>query len=139
VHWDAFLRHNTNVLAFAVDDAHLRPEHPGWNGGWIVVNAEECSSQKIMTAICNGNFYSSCGPVIQSITFDSSMLYLATSPVRFVRLVGPNYLGDRLGSFDGSLLTEVKMAVPPDWGYVYVELEDQAGRRAWTNTLFIDA
>jgi hypothetical protein len=29
------------------------------------------------------------------------------------------------------------MAVPPDWDYAYLEIEDELGRRAWTNTLFI--
>ena len=31
-YWDAMLQHQPNLLGFAVDDAHLRPEHPGWNG-----------------------------------------------------------------------------------------------------------
>ena len=43
IHWDALLSRNPSALAFAVDDAHLRPEHPGWNGGWIVVNAGVCA------------------------------------------------------------------------------------------------
>ena len=29
------------------------------------------------------------------------------------------------------------MPIPRDWGYVYVEVEDQEGRRAWTNHLFV--
>ncbi len=33
VHWDAALMRNPNTLALAADDAHLSPEHPGWNGG----------------------------------------------------------------------------------------------------------
>jgi hypothetical protein len=137
VHWDAVLRRNPNALAFAVDDAHLKPEHPGWNGGWVVVNAEECSPQKIMAAMRSGNFYSSCGPEIHAITFDGSELSLSTSPVRFVRIAGPGSLGSRLGSFEGPLLTGVQMPIPEDWAYVYVEIEDQVGRRAWTNTLFV--
>jgi len=30
------------------------------------------------------------------------------------------------------------MRVPDDWQYVYVEVEDDNGRRAWTNNLFVD-
>ena len=137
VHWDAVLRSNPNALAFAVDDAHVRPEHPGWNGGWIVVNAEECSSEKIMGAIRSGNFYSSCGPEIRSLTWDGTELHLSTSPVRFVRIAGPASRGNRRGSFQGPLLTNVRIAVPEEWGYVYLEIEDEAGRRAWTNSLFV--
>ncbi|MBT3194815.1 MAG: hypothetical protein HN341_19890 [Verrucomicrobia bacterium] len=138
VHWDAVLRNNPNALAFAVDDAHLRPEHPGWNGGWIVVNADACAPSEITSAIQRGNFYSSCGPQMHAITLDGDDLRITTSPIRFARLVGPGPNGVRIGSFDGPLLTEVDMRVPADWPYVYVEIEDDNGRRAWTNNLFID-
>jgi len=138
VHWNALLSINPQALAFAVDDAHLRPEHPGWDGGWIVVNAEECTRQKILAAIRCGNFYSSCGPEIRSITFDGAELSVRTSPIQFMRLVGPNSSGQRIGSFDGRLITEATMSIPADWQYVYLEIEDERGRRAWTNNLFID-
>ena len=139
VHWDALLRNNRNILAFAVDDAHLKPEHPGWNGGWIMVNARECSTDEIMRAIRNGNYYSSCGPEIHAINWDGNELHLSTSPVQFMRIVGPAWHGVRFGSFDGNLLTDVSVAVPTDWDYVYVEVEDHSGYRAWTNALFTDS
>jgi len=138
VHWDALLDRDPNVLAFAVDDAHLKPESPGWNGGWIVVNAEACTRRQVLSAIRRGNFYSSCGPEIRSIALDGDELSMTTSPIRFMRLVGPDSSGKRVGSFDGPPLTSVSMRVPDSWSYVYVEIEDGAGRRAWTNNLFVD-
>ena len=138
VHWEAVLRRHPNVLAFAVDDAHLKPGSAGWNGGWIVVNAEACTRREILSAIRRGNFYSSCGPEIRSIALEGSELSLATSPIRVMRLVGPGPNGKRFGSLDGPLITSVSMSVPDDWPYVYVELEDDTGRRAWTNNLFVD-
>ena len=30
------------------------------------------------------------------------------------------------------------MRLPDDWRYVYLEIEDERGRRAWTNNLFTD-
>jgi len=136
VHWDAVLRKRPNVLAFAVDDAHLTPEHPGWNGGWIVVNARTCSRPEIFSAIRRGNFYSSCGPEIRSIALDDRQLSMTTSPIRFMRLVGPNSNGKRVGAFDGPPITRVSMSIPDHWPYVYVEIEDDKGHRAWTNNLF---
>jgi hypothetical protein len=136
-HWNASLEADPNILAFAADDGHLRPEHPGWNGGWIAVNAPACTAAHILPAIRGGNFYSSCGPEFRSITLDGTELRLETSPVRFVRMAGPAWLGQRVGSFAGNLLTQVRMPVPPEWRYVYVEIEDAVGRRAWTNNLFI--
>ncbi|MCX7935458.1 MAG: hypothetical protein N3A66_09400, partial [Planctomycetota bacterium] len=48
VYWCAMLARQPDALAIAADDAHLRPEHPGWNGGWISVNAPACTPNAIM-------------------------------------------------------------------------------------------
>jgi hypothetical protein len=87
------LNEDPNALALAVDDAHLLPGQDIWNGGWIVVNAPACKPQEILHAIRSGNFYSSCGPEIHSITFDGGQLHLETSPVRFARIAGPAWNG----------------------------------------------
>ena len=138
VYWNAALLDNPNTLAFSVDDAHLSPDAPGWNGGWIVVNAKNCSTQEIMAALWRGNFYSSCGPEFYSIEWDGYELHISTSPVRFLRIVGPVWNGTRAGSFDGPLITHTSLPIPTDWQYAYVEIEDEMGKRAWTNNLFID-
>lgn len=134
-YWNAMLGRRPGTLALAVDDAHLRPEHPGWNGGWIVVNAAERAPQLILDAIRRGNFYASCGPEFRSITFDGTHIAVETSSVQFIRLVGPAYRGQRVGGFDGQRLTAARFEFPADWDYVYLEIEDDQGRRAWTNTL----
>jgi hypothetical protein len=87
--------------------------------------------------IRRGNFYSSCGPELRSIVFDGVAVHLLMSPVRFVRLVDPGCEATRGGSYEGSLITEVTMPVPMDWSYVFVEIEDEHGRRAWTHPLFV--
>jgi hypothetical protein len=135
-HWSAMLTRHPNTLAFAADDAHLRPEHPGWNGGWIVVNAAACSPDAILKAIRDGNYYSSCGPQFKSIELDGGRVVVRTSSVQFVRLVGPGSCGQRLGEFGRRRLTQAAFDLPSDWDYAWVEIEDDKRRRAWTNTLF---
>jgi hypothetical protein len=137
IHWDAMLLRNANVLGFAADDAHISADHPGWNGAWIMVNAPERTPNAILRAIRSGNFYSTRGPEFQAIERRDGKLFLHTSPVKFVRLVGPNSSGWRIGSSSGPLATETTADLPADWLYVRVEVEDDAGRRAWTNTLFV--
>ena len=137
-HWDAMLKRDRGTLCFAVDDAHLKPEHPGYDGGWIVVNAPDLSVQNVMSAIRRGNFYSSCGPSLTSLRLEDETLHIECGPVQFIRLIGPANVGWRAGSFDGQTLNRVSVRVPRDWDYVCVELEDQRGRRAWTNPLFVD-
>ena len=137
VYWNRMLRRFPNTLAFSADDAHIRPEYPGWNGGWIMVNTPERSREAIQSAIRTGHFYSSCGPEFHAIETDGVRVTIRVSPVQFVRLVGPAYAGDRIGSFDGKLVTEAAFEIPPEWSYAYLEVEDAQGRRAWTNPLFV--
>lgn len=136
VHWNDMLLRNPDTLAFAVDDAHLKPEHPGWNGGWIVVNAAERTRESIFAAIRCGNYYSSCGPEFHDIALKGGKIRISTSPVQMVRLVGPGRNGKRIGSFDGKTITEASFDLPEEWDFAYLEIEDRCGKRAWTNTLF---
>jgi hypothetical protein len=136
-YWNWMLANNPNTLAFAVDDAHVKDAHPGWNGGWIAVNAAGLTRETVMSAIRSGNFYSSCGPEIHSIEYDGAAVHIETSPVQFIRLAGPGSIGSRLGSFDkNKLMTEATLDIPRGLPYVYLEIEDNRGRRAWTNPLF---
>ena len=138
IHWDAALMQKPSTLAFAADDAHLRPAHPGWNGGWIMVNARGPNPEAILHAIRRGNYYSSCGPEFRSIALRDDCILAETSPVRFARLVGPRSRGMRLGSFDGEPMQTVRFPIPSEWEYAYLDVEDSEGRRAWTNALFAD-
>lgn len=138
VHWDAALMRDSSTLGIASDDTHLNKNENGWNGGWIMVNAQECKSETIIDAIRRGNFYSSCGPEFQSIIFENDQLHVETSPVQFARLVGPGYGGQRVGGYDSDPIESFSFSVPDDWKYVYLEIEDPDGRRAWTNALFIE-
>jgi hypothetical protein len=135
VHWEWALSRNPRVMGFASDDAHVTAQHPGWNGGWTMVNAEARTPGAIMTAIRAGRFYGTSGPEFAEIECDGARVTVRTSPVRFARLVGPATHGRRAGAFRGKLLTGASFEVPPDWPYAYVEIEDSRGRRARTNNL----
>jgi hypothetical protein len=136
VYWHAALERSSDVLGLAADDAHVRPEYPTWNGGWIVVNAPELTRPTIESAVRAGNFYSSCGPEFESIELDSREVVIRCSPVRCVRLVGPRGAGRHIGTPDGSLISDARLEIPSEWAYALLEIEDDNGRRAWTNSLF---
>jgi hypothetical protein len=136
-YWNAMLARFPNTLGLAVDDAHIRPEHPGWNGGWIVVQADERSRVAIVEAIRAGRFYSTTGPGFHAIECDGHRVRFETSPIQFARLVGPAHWGRRMGSFDGTRFCQGAFDIPAEWSYVYLEIEDGQGRRAWTNSLFV--
>ena len=133
IHWHALLESNPNTLAFASDDIHSSDL---WQGGWIHVNARKPTRDEIVRNIRSGNFYSSCGPRIDSINLEGDCIHVETSPVQFARLVGPADAGDRVGLPGEKPLTELCFKIPEKWPYVYVEIEDENGKRAWTNCLF---
>ena len=138
-YWNYMLSQSASagILAIASDDAHLTHEHRGWNGGWITVNAPELTPEAILNSIRCGNYYASCGPSFITLDFDGSAIYFTSSSVQFARMVGPAYHGKRIGSFTGEMITGGEFAIPDDWPYCYLEIEDDSGHRAWTNTLFL--
>lgn len=136
-YWHAALKRFPNTLGLAVDDAHIRPEHPTWNGGWIMLNAPSLSRDTVWDALRRGNFYSTCGPLLHSLACVDGLVSFTSSPIQFARLVGPDYLGERIGQPDAAPMSEGSFRIPSDWPYLYLEIEDAAGRRAWTNPLFV--
>ena len=138
-YWHAMLADAPHTLGFASDDAHTSASHPGWNGGWVMVEADARTPPAILAGLRSGRFYSSTGPEFHTIVCDGDTVTATTSPVQFARLVGPKSVGRRIGSFEGALIDHLAFEVPADWRYAYLEIEDNCGKRAWTNTLFIDA
>ena len=136
-YWSAMLGRFPNTLAFAADDAHIRAEHPFWDGGWIWVNAPDRTPDSLLASIRAGNFYASCGPEIHALEFEGGTVTARTSPIRFARLVGPAWNGLRLAGPDGGTMEEVSFEIPSEWPYAYIEIEDTQNRRAWTNPLFV--
>ncbi|MFH0920798.1 MAG: CehA/McbA family metallohydrolase [Fibrobacterota bacterium] len=134
-YFHAMLRKNSATLAIASDDAHIVPAHPGWNGAWVMVNARALTQDAVLAALRSGNFYSTTGPAIHFFSVRDNLVTLECSPVKFAWLTGPTHRGQRLGG-EGTL-THASFCVPRDWEYACIVLEDEQGRRAWTNTLFI--
>ena len=137
LYWDTLLENDSGVVGFSADDSHFSLKHPGWNGGWIAVNCPNRDADSIMKAIRSGNFYSSRGPRFMDIAEKNGRIHITTSPVQFVRLIGPKHRGDRIGSFKSERFEYAVFDMPKDWTYLRVEIEDEKGRCAWTNPLFV--
>jgi hypothetical protein len=66
-YWNIMLSRFPNTLAFAVDDAHLTSQHPGWNGGGVGGKARENFPPANLTSLQKRKFYSSSGPLLDFI------------------------------------------------------------------------
>jgi len=135
-HWDRMLEKEPRTLGLAVDDAHLNGNEP-WDGGWVMVCAPELTKSAVLEAIAAGRFYSTLGPVFDSIRVDDGHIHLRTSPVAAVRLVDNTSWGARVYPGRGRTVTEADFSLPAERASVRVEIEDEQGQRAWTNALLV--
>jgi hypothetical protein len=156
--WDDLLSHGHNLLGLGVDDCH----RPGYDSvrGWTVVRAPDRSAASIVAAVAAGHFYATAGPEILDVVWDESAgtVTVRCSPARSVTLVADGTQGARLnagpfgasmrasrfrsatnrpeGVIEGELLTGAVLHLSGAERYVRVQIEDDRGRRAWTNPIF---
>lgn len=140
IHYNYMLERNPRLLGIACDDTHFLPDLPVWKGGWVMVNAVERSHTAIQAALRDGNYYSSTGPEFYTISCQGRLVQVETSPVQFIKLVGPAWHGH--GRAKGMVeeaqpVTSAEFEIPENWAYAYIEIEDTHKRCAWTNNLFI--
>lgn len=140
IHYSYMLERNPALLGIASDDSHFSSDSPMWKGGWVMVNATERSHAAIQAALRAGNYYSSAGPEFFDISCEDRHVRVETSPVQFIKLVGPAWRGHGRAKGMGAdtrPITEAEFDIPENWPYAYIEIEDMQNRCAWTNNLFI--
>jgi len=132
VHWDDLLDAGHRILGFAVDDAHLRSDIAG---GWIMVKAVNRTPDAILTAIRNGNFYSSQGPEIKSIVIRGREIKVTCSPVTRINFITNRSSGCSIFAATPKL-KEAVGTVPKGNTYARIELVGASGKIAWSNPIY---
>ncbi len=139
--------HSEYALALRLMDHPIRciaadDNHAGLNceddscGGWVVFRAPRLCYADIIDAYDRMSFYASTGPEIHACCIEDGTLVLDCSPVRRVHVmtqyIDPVYCGF---SAENSLThVEVPLArVPAGARFLWVQLTDAAGRKAWMN------
>ena len=136
---DAGFRYN----ALAVDDMHW--EHDLFKG-FTVILAEDKSPGAIMKALRSGAYYSSRGPRFSRITFENGILSADFTPV--ISAIGVmrrsrgycQAIEDIQGpGSENPEIThlEVDLSKFHD-NYIRLQIQDKAGRMAWSNPVFLD-
>jgi hypothetical protein len=135
-HWDSVLEQKRDMVGLATDDNHFVQGAPPQVGGWIMVNATELSPEAIMASIRSGNFYSSTGPEFKSLYVEQGDRVVAeTSPIVHARLIGPITHWKWRATTDNRTMTQFHFRIPEEWPFARLEIEDVAGKKAWSNAL----
>lgn len=131
---DQLLAHGRRLNAFATDDAHFHMNDAF--GGWTMVKAEQLTPEALLAALKAGRHYSSQGPLIHAIRHDEHEVTVECSPASSVMALGR---GSRAADVHGDDLECV--ALPIDAfkasGYFRIVVRDSAGRRAWSNPIWL--
>jgi hypothetical protein len=145
--WDQCLEREQLLWAFGTDDCH----YPGFDIGdaWTMVRAAERSEEAVLEALRNGHHYASAGPFLHDVAVDDAALEVRCSPARSVWMMsryetgwGVN-AGDRnrmeearvLERDDRGLIMRARFAPSMELPYRRVVIEDERGRRAWSNPI----
>jgi hypothetical protein len=138
VHWDNLLDMGVRVGGVAVDDAHAgRPPAIDLFGGWVMLKLQDLTVPAVMDALRTGCYYSSSGPDIVDFGVHEGTVHVNCTAVQEIHLMAANSHGTSCYAGDGRAITSAQVEIRAGWKYVRAEIVDSAGRRAWSNPIFL--
>ena len=142
---DELCAEGRRLTAIATDDAHFRNgEHDAF-GGFVEVKAPSAEPEALLQALKAGQFYASQGPRIHDVEVSREEVRVSCSPVDSIALVtGTSRAISRVGRNLTGATLEVAAATKQAWvdpgaiPWFRVVVIDGAGKRAWTNPIWVD-
>jgi hypothetical protein len=133
---DALLTRGCRLNITASDDAH-------WNnpwdrfGAWVEARADSLTPQALLTALKEGAYYSTQGPRITDVRVEDGLVNVACTPVRSVVLSGAHGMRSEVVMGE-PLIARAQLDLSQlESPYCRITLTDEAGRRAWTNPIWL--
>ena len=133
---DLALARGQRVTACATDDAHFVPNAHDRAAGWVMVKSEALDPDALLAALKVGDYYSSSGPYIHDLSVEPGQrLAVRCSPAERVFLLGA---GAKYRAVGEQGITEAEFDLS-DWEspYARVLVRDAAGKKAWTNPVWL--
>jgi hypothetical protein len=142
---DELCNEGRRLTAIATDDAHFKHGDHDAFGGFIEVKAESLNPDALLEALKAGCFYSSQGPRLLDVGVGPDGVEVSCSPVNTIALVtGTSRAVSRIGRQITSATFDIADATKQAWvdpgapKWFRIVAIDAAGRRAWTNPVWID-
>lgn len=134
------------VYPIAADDCHSTAD---FFGGWLWVKAASLDYDTVFKALKKGNFYSSNGPTIKSLSLEGTTVSIKTSAAKTICVIS-NHRWARREKADGkrmlsgasfdlkSLIENSKAAPEGEAVWFRLEVTDKEGNKALTRAYFLD-
>ncbi len=136
-HWDDLLAAGRRLWGLAVDDAHWMPWRTDSAIGWTMLKATELTVPAILAALRQGHFYASTGPEIHDIRLEGNEMVISCSPAISIASIGERWFVSAVRSVSGHGLTAARLKLWDGQTYARVEITDRAGKKAWSNPIFL--
>ena len=142
---DELLNEGRRLTAIATDDAHFKNGDYDAFGGFVEVKAESLDPDALLAALKAGQFYSSQGPRLIDVEVSPGEVRVECSPVHSITLLtGTSRALSKVGSHITSATFEIANVQKHAWAdpgaakWFRIAVIDAAGRRAWTNPIWLD-
>jgi hypothetical protein len=118
----------------AVDDCHNVNSASNFNGGWIVVFADELTQSAILASMRAGNFYASTGAVL-SISVSGLTIIVVTDSESTIEFLGK--YGLALSSVENSLMHSYTVKGSEQFARVRITRNSDS-KKAWSNPFYVN-
>jgi len=133
--FDLALARGRRLHACATDDSHFVLNTRERLAGWVMVKSALNTPAAILAALKAGDFYASSGPTIFDLTVIEGILRISCSPAERIFVIGGPATYASVGEQG---ITEATFDLRHWPGpYVRVLVRDLAGRKAWSNPIWL--
>ncbi|MEL6774159.1 MAG: CehA/McbA family metallohydrolase [Pseudomonadota bacterium] len=133
--WDMLLNAGRRLSGCATDDAHFfDPDH---FGGWVMVRAQANEPAALVSALREGAYYATTGPELRDFRVEGGEVVVECSAAENVIVMGARSAAEAV---NGRSLTRAALPLTERLaagGWVRAAVQDAAGRRAWSNPLWL--
>ena len=140
--YDYQLNRGRRMAVVAADDNHnMHPIGDGKCdsfGGVTYILADKLDYESIITALENQEFYASCGPQIFSLAVENGVMKVETSPVARICFITNCHKRGLTVAPNGERITQGEFTLHEKVKWVYVEVTDEVGKKAYSRAFFKD-
>ncbi|MFC1614399.1 CehA/McbA family metallohydrolase [Gemmatimonadota bacterium] len=139
--WDSLLTRGIRMYGVASDDAHsfkdFGPEYANPGRGWVMVRCEKLTAENIVAAMDRGDFYSSCGVVLDDIRCDGKRLTISMKEKNNLKYT-VYFIGKGGKTLAESHDNPAVYRIKGNEGYVRAKVVDSNGLIAWVQPVVVE-